>query len=182
MLSAYLRLKYPWAADGALASSAPILQFPGLMPRNDINAFFNIITRDYKAYPGCAESIRLSWDVIDRLSSQHLSVFKNAFNLCDDLTTYDQVDTLKEWLSEAYIYMAMTDYQVRRRGSLFSLLIYLSLALNRPMTFSFLYKHEPRTKNSIPRTSCVLCLGSPSRPRASSSTSRMRSLRTLCCS
>lgn len=37
--------------------------------------------------------------------------FKRVFNLCDDLTSYDQVDVLKEWLQSAYIYMAMTDYQ-----------------------------------------------------------------------
>lgn len=72
MLSAYLRLKYPWAVTGALAASAPMMQFPGLMPDGDISAFFRIITEDYKAFPGCAESIRLSWDVIDRLEGQSL--------------------------------------------------------------------------------------------------------------
>nr|CAD1824690.1 unnamed protein product [Ananas comosus var. bracteatus] len=46
MLAAWFRLKYPHVAIGALASSAPILQFDGLCSPY---SFYDIVTRDFKS-------------------------------------------------------------------------------------------------------------------------------------
>eukprot|EP01018_Ginkgo_biloba_P006692 Gb_18193 [translate_table: standard] len=47
MLAAWMRLKYPHIAIGALASSAPILQFEDIVP-SDI--FYEIVSRDFKVH------------------------------------------------------------------------------------------------------------------------------------
>jgi lysosomal Pro-X carboxypeptidase len=47
MLSAWFRIKYPHIVEGALAASAPILQFHGV--RSDY-IFYQIVTQDYAAY------------------------------------------------------------------------------------------------------------------------------------
>lgn len=63
MLSAWLRMKYPHIVEGAIAASAPVLQFEGLTP---CGAFKRIVTADFKtAYKSsCAECIKKSWKEI----------------------------------------------------------------------------------------------------------------------
>lgn len=46
MLSAWFRMKYPHLVAGALASSAPVMQFPGIVP---CDIFDRILTSVYKA-------------------------------------------------------------------------------------------------------------------------------------
>ncbi|MCI21889.1 lysosomal pro-X carboxypeptidase-like protein, partial [Trifolium medium] len=41
-----MRLKYPHIAVGALASSAPILQFEDIVP---LETFYDIVSNDFKA-------------------------------------------------------------------------------------------------------------------------------------
>lgn len=63
MLSAWLRMKYPNSVVGAIASSAPIWQFKGLMPCEN---FYRITTNVYE-YMGstlCRKVIENSWNVI----------------------------------------------------------------------------------------------------------------------
>lgn len=45
VLAAWMRLKYPHIAIGALASSAPILQFEDIVPPE---TFYNIVSNDFK--------------------------------------------------------------------------------------------------------------------------------------
>lgn len=45
VLAAWMRLKYPHVAIGALASSAPILQFEDIVPPD---TFYNIVSKDFK--------------------------------------------------------------------------------------------------------------------------------------
>lgn len=47
MLAAWMRLKYPHIAIGALASSAPILQFEDIVPPQ---TFYDIVSNDFKVY------------------------------------------------------------------------------------------------------------------------------------
>lgn len=58
ILAAWLRFKYPSMVHGAIASSAPIWQFDGLVP---CNAFNEIVTRIYK---DCRLIIKDSWSVL----------------------------------------------------------------------------------------------------------------------
>ncbi|XP_035221162.1 lysosomal Pro-X carboxypeptidase-like [Stegodyphus dumicola] len=62
MLAAWIRMKYPHLVDGAVASSAPILQFDGLA---DCAKFSEIVTNDFSMVDNqCALSIKKSWKVI----------------------------------------------------------------------------------------------------------------------
>lgn len=45
VLAAWMRLKYPHIAIGALASSAPILQFEDIVPTE---TFYNIVSNDFR--------------------------------------------------------------------------------------------------------------------------------------
>lgn len=70
MLSAWFRMKYPHLITGALASSAPVMQFPGVVP---CDIFNRILTSVYKvslnsdegASPGiCVENIKKTWSTL----------------------------------------------------------------------------------------------------------------------
>lgn len=45
VLAAWMRLKYPHIAIGALAASAPVLQFEDVVPPE---TFYNIVSNDFK--------------------------------------------------------------------------------------------------------------------------------------
>lgn len=45
VLAAWMRLKYPHLTAGALASSAPILQFEDIVPPE---TFYNIVSNDFR--------------------------------------------------------------------------------------------------------------------------------------
>lgn len=60
MLSAWFRMKYPHLVTGAIAASAPILQFT-----SDCNRFNTILTSVFTAgHEQCSKNIRQSWDVL----------------------------------------------------------------------------------------------------------------------
>lgn len=65
MLAAWFRMKYPHTVTGALAASAPILQFGTLTP---CGVFTQIVTSvfatSYRPKPNCAVNVKQSWDVL----------------------------------------------------------------------------------------------------------------------
>lgn len=70
MLAAWFRIKYPHLVTGALASSAPVMQFPGVVP---CDIFNRILTSVYKVtldrHPDgssgiCADNIKKSWTAL----------------------------------------------------------------------------------------------------------------------
>ncbi|XP_039159599.1 lysosomal Pro-X carboxypeptidase-like [Eucalyptus grandis] len=79
MLAAWLRLKYPHVALGALASSAPILAFPDIMPRD---TFYSGVAKDFLF--SCHQTIRRSWEEIDRVASEPhgLAKLSKTFKTC----------------------------------------------------------------------------------------------------
>lgn len=109
--SAWFRMTYPHVVAGAIAASAPILQFTGV---TDPNVYSQITTRTFRnAGPGCAEGIARSWGVMDGIagSAAGLQQLSATFRLCQPLQSEEEVRTLLfPWLSSAYQYLAMADY------------------------------------------------------------------------
>jgi lysosomal Pro-X carboxypeptidase len=63
MLAAWIRMKYPHLVHGAIASSAPILQFGDSTPCDVFNRILtSVFSMAYK--PACSENIHRSWNVI----------------------------------------------------------------------------------------------------------------------
>ena len=105
MLSSWLRMKYPNIVAGAIASSAPVLQFTA-----DCNSFSVVTTSAFdKADPKCTEIIRQSWDAINSISgsSSGLKELTDIFRLC---SPPGSGQILKDWLVDIYCYIAMANY------------------------------------------------------------------------
>ena len=111
MLASWMRMKYPQHFQGALASSAPILWFKGVI---DPNAYTRVASDVIKAQGGqdCYDYIgRGFYDLQNVMydSSKWASV-KDIFNLCSVPTKPDDINTLIGILSDSLGTMAMVNY------------------------------------------------------------------------
>ncbi|XP_030538919.2 lysosomal Pro-X carboxypeptidase-like [Rhodamnia argentea] len=107
MLAAWMRLKYPHIAIGALASSAPILQFEDIVPPE---TFYNIVSSDFKRESAsCFNTIKASWNALisEGQKENGLSQLTRMFRLCRELKNTEE---LANWLDSAYSFLAMVDY------------------------------------------------------------------------
>lgn len=123
----------------AIAASAPILQFTGIV---ECEAFARIATSDYRAAnPTCPQLIRKAWSTITNVTSngnetvlqhfviQHFAIIhqfsdlcyscildegkkwlSDNWKLCEPLKTVQHVKALKDFLQEVYINLAMVNY------------------------------------------------------------------------
>ncbi|GMP63864.1 hypothetical protein CsSME_00025375 [Camellia sinensis var. sinensis] len=110
MLAAWFRLKYPHIAIGALASSAPILQFDDIIPWS---SFYDAVSKDYKdASVNCYEVIKGSWQELEALSAQKegLAELSRTFRTCKNLQSMYSV---RNWLWTAFVYTAMVNYPTK---------------------------------------------------------------------
>ncbi|KAL4366791.1 hypothetical protein GQ457_05G013990 [Hibiscus cannabinus] len=107
MLAAWMRLKYPHIAVGALASSAPILQFEDIVPPE---TFYNIVSNSFKRESSsCFDTIKNSWSALtsEGHKDDGLLQLSKTFRLCRKLKS---VQALADWLDSAYSYLAMVNY------------------------------------------------------------------------
>lgn len=96
MLAGWFRMKYPHLVTGAIASSAPILQFSNLGTPCDIfsqivtSVFATANTRD------CSINIQKSWDVMKKMLStpEGRTSLNTKFKFCKNLTKPEDQDTL----------------------------------------------------------------------------------------
>lgn len=109
MLAAWMRMKYPNLVAGALAGSAPILQFVG---EYECQTFMAIVTKDYEGYSlNCSTSIAKSWSSMRELAAEPAGLERlgELFKTCSPMARED-VAYLSELLSSIWVNMAMTDY------------------------------------------------------------------------
>ncbi|GAU16130.1 hypothetical protein TSUD_340010 [Trifolium subterraneum] len=107
MLAAWFRIKYPHVAIGALASSAPILNFIDLASPYVFN---DIVTQDFRSESeNCYKVIKGSWKLIEETAQKHggLELLRKSFRICKNSMG---TGSLEGWLQTAFIYTAMTDY------------------------------------------------------------------------
>nr|XP_033334208.1 lysosomal Pro-X carboxypeptidase [Megalopta genalis] len=110
MLSAWIRIKYPHIVQGAIAASAPILQFTGVV---ECESFSRIVKSDFMmAHPNCSTNIEKSWSAINNVTSNDKGKkwLSDNWKLCEPLKNDSQVKQLKDYLQEAYIDLAMVNY------------------------------------------------------------------------
>lgn len=107
MLAAWMRLKYPHIAVGAIASSAPILQFENLVPTD---TFYRIVSEDFKRESkDCFNTIQQSWNELEVVGQSEggLQNLTDKFSLCSQL---NYTSELEDWMYSAYSYLAMVNY------------------------------------------------------------------------
>ncbi|XP_060659290.1 LOW QUALITY PROTEIN: lysosomal Pro-X carboxypeptidase [Drosophila nasuta] len=111
MLSAWFRMKYPHIVIGALAASAPILQFPGLTP---CEIFNRITTTVYEtAYnANCSANIGKSWKAFETLAANDAGKKQlgDLFHLCDPIKNADDLNEFLDFLEDVYGNLAMANY------------------------------------------------------------------------
>ncbi|XP_045616290.1 lysosomal Pro-X carboxypeptidase [Procambarus clarkii] len=110
MLAAWFRMKYPHIVQGAIAASAPILQFIDITPCEN---FGQLVTTDFATESKeCAEVIRRSWAAIDSVTSDDAGKtwLTNAWSLCEPLKTQEDIKALKDYLVNVWTNLAMIDY------------------------------------------------------------------------
>ncbi|GFY86676.1 serine carboxypeptidase S28 family protein [Actinidia rufa] len=116
MLAAWMRLKYPHIAIGALASSAPVLQFEDIVPPE---TFYDIVSNSFRREStSCFNTIRESWDILESEGQKNdglLQLTKTFRLLSPDLIKINDrklgsIDDLYNWLESAYSYLAMVNY------------------------------------------------------------------------
>ncbi len=117
MLASWWRMQYPHIVDGAIAGSAPILDFEPVVDAEGIESFSHIVTRDASPEGGsnanCAPNVWAAWPIIADLATTPAGrrTLAQAFGLCANaLPTEDDVGLLLGWLQSAWAYMAMGDY------------------------------------------------------------------------
>ncbi|XBI13497.1 hypothetical protein VPH35_140225 [Triticum aestivum] len=107
MLASWFRLKYPHVAMGALASSAPILQFDDITPWSSFN---DAISQDFKSESlNCFSVIKAVWDLLEDKGSNDTGLLElsKTFRACK---TVHSVYPLALWLRAAFTTTAMVDY------------------------------------------------------------------------
>lgn len=110
MLSAWLRMKYPQWFQGALAASAPIIFFDGVVSPN---AYNDIATNDFrKADESCPHEIKKGFAKLFQLSyvPDSYESIKEIFGLCDTPQSSADVDAVIGLVNESLGTMAMVDY------------------------------------------------------------------------
>ncbi|XP_065225455.1 lysosomal Pro-X carboxypeptidase-like [Planococcus citri] len=110
MLAAWMRIKYPAVIEGALAASAPILQFTGITPCDSYN---KVLTDAFNASsPQCVKNIRNSWRVLRKLLAEDDGkqwITKN-WKLCAPIKSEENITQLINVLSELYSAVSMVNY------------------------------------------------------------------------
>ncbi|KAL1493398.1 hypothetical protein ABEB36_011459 [Hypothenemus hampei] len=111
MLAAWIRIKYPYAVTGAIASSAPIWQFQGLTPCEN---FYKIVTDVIRSLgsESCVNTLTKSWGILRNLTKtdKGKTDVSNTFKLCQPLKNQNNTDALLSWLSDIYVNIVMINY------------------------------------------------------------------------
>ena len=110
MLSGWMRMKYPFVVDMALAASAPYMDFT---TKIDVFSFFGNITNTFRdADVNCPSIIQSGFTSLRALGNEGasgLAQLTEAFKLCTPLKA-SQVEHLILWAVNAFTTLSMCDY------------------------------------------------------------------------
>ena len=112
MLASWWRILYPHLVNGAIAGSAPVLDFEPLVDDEGTESFSYIVTRDASPEGGsngfCAENVRAAWPVIGEMARTvgGRQELMQRFRICPGegvMATEEDVDGLLGWLQSKLI-------------------------------------------------------------------------------
>ena len=95
MLSAYFRIKFPHLIDGAIASSAPVLEYLDI----EGLGLYHTVTQDYfNISPNCAFDILDGFDILDNFVQNEYTWagLQEVFNTCGPITEQQQVLAIED--------------------------------------------------------------------------------------
>ncbi|CAH1109172.1 unnamed protein product [Psylliodes chrysocephalus] len=111
MLSALLRMKYPFLVRAALTSSAPLFYLPGL---TSCEGYYQKATQVFErhGHEKCVKTIQLGWNIIETLTKSKIGMnyISSTWKLCTKLQTAEDVKMLVDWLSKIFIELSMANY------------------------------------------------------------------------
>ena len=121
MVAAWLRMHYPAAVVGALAASAPVLAFDGMLSPSGVaqqfdgNSFWQVVTADAStgagAAAGCVEGVRATWPHLFEMmkTADGRAALEANFGLCSPLSAGDG-GRLSSQLLNVWDTLAMGNY------------------------------------------------------------------------
>ncbi|CAG0913493.1 unnamed protein product [Notodromas monacha] len=111
MLAAWFRTKYPHIVQGAIAASAPVVQFQGFTPCETFN---DIVRRDFHAATPsgrCDERFGQSFKLLKAAAQQNdLDQLSKTWKLCKPLKNSTDVDGIIDYLVDLFGNVAMVNY------------------------------------------------------------------------
>lgn len=112
MLAAWMRIKYPHIIAGAIAASAPVVQFTGY---TSCDAFSKIVTNVFEnSGHQCTYCIKNSWSFLRELATTEIGRrnLNTIFKFCpgSQVTHVDNATQLVNWLTDIYGNLAMINY------------------------------------------------------------------------
>ncbi|CRK94664.1 CLUMA_CG008164, isoform A [Clunio marinus] len=119
MLAAWFRMKYPHLVTGALASSAPVLQFPGVVPCDIFNRILTSVFKvaldrnpDGTPQSICIDNIKKSWTVLQNYSSndEGRKFLNQKFKFCTAMNKTEDWNTFYDYLQDVLGNLAMANY------------------------------------------------------------------------
>lgn len=119
MLATWGRLRFPHVWDGAVAASAPVVAFEGVMAATDDMDFYAVgetfdVMPAAGAGPHCETNLRKAF-AAGGLTRVDPAVLRSAFHLCDTEDAEDAAlaTSIATWINEALSYMAMGNFPYR---------------------------------------------------------------------
>ncbi|GAB0089884.1 lysosomal Pro-X carboxypeptidase [Sergentomyia squamirostris] len=111
MLAAWFRMKYPHMVSGAIAASAPLLQFSSITPCEVYNRILTSVFATAYTHE-CASNIRKSWATLKSRSEtdEGRAFLTKTFKLCTNLTKHEDISQLTDYLTDMYSNLAMVNY------------------------------------------------------------------------
>uniref|UniRef100_A0A4D5RL04 Putative lysosomal pro-x carboxypeptidase n=1 Tax=Ixodes scapularis TaxID=6945 RepID=A0A4D5RL04_IXOSC len=109
LLSAWFRIKYPHLITAALASSAPVNMFPGLVP---CSTYSIAITEAFRRVSElCTQAIRQSWSPLEAMGATEkgTKTLQEKFNLCQTLNPGNYT-VFRDWIRDTYAVLALVNY------------------------------------------------------------------------
>ncbi|CAG9860284.1 unnamed protein product [Phyllotreta striolata] len=111
MLASWLRMKYPFAVKGSIASSVPLFHFQGF-PGCD--TFYEKVTSVVQqlGLGRCIKTIKLGWMVLSSAftTPSGLDYVSTNWRLCKHLRTNADADALLDWLRDVYVQLVLFNY------------------------------------------------------------------------